>query len=160
MRFFKMFSGEETSRQKRIHRAFRNGFTMFFLKLMKVTRFDKVMAWQESTSRRNQMIIFIIMGLLIVTVIITPFLRKAPPVDNSIVENQAFIESMNAKKQIYASPNPRVVRLAQLLDSLKIDRERLEYDTAYLNRVSNFIIRKMYREHLMTDTTSITKPKN
>lgn len=153
-----MFSGEETDRQKKIRRVFKSLFTPFFGMLMYITRFNKFMQWQEKTGRRNQMIIFITMGLLIFAVILTPFFQEPGPTDESAYENREFVHAMNKRQSVLASPNQRVVRLAQLLDSLKVDRYRLESDTAYLNKVGDDIIKIMYEENLM-DTTRTVKQK-
>lgn len=149
MKFLKAFSGEETNRQKRVRQQFYSIFTYVFLWLMHITRFDKFMCWQQGTSWKNKKVILFTLGALMVLMNISIFLRNPAPADTSAATNWGVIQSMNVEKTVTTTDNPRVIRLARLLDSLKVNNDRMEYDTVYRNRIVQYTFKKMVDENLL-----------
>lgn len=149
MKFLKAFSGEESMRQKRIRKQFYSIFTYGFLLLMRITYFDRFMCWQQDTSRKNKKVILFTIGALMILMNISIFFRNPVATDTSAASNWGIIQSMNAKQTIKATNNPRILRLAQLIDSLKVDDTRMGNDSAYRNRIEQIVFRKMENEKLL-----------
>lgn len=149
MKFLKAFSGEETKKQKKIRVTFLKGSTAFFLMLLHITRLDKCIKRLDSTSRMNKLILFTILGCLMIAMQIHLFYKQTHPITETLKSDRVLIESMNARKQIMNTQNPRILRLAQLLDSLKVNETKIKYDTVYRNEVERFLIDKMSEENLM-----------
>lgn len=149
MRLFKVPTGEETVFQKRVYRQFLGIFTSFFLVIMRITCLDRFFRWQQHTSRRNQIIILLFMGGLMLFMTTSILCRSPGQADETSAFNQELIESVNAHHQLQENPNPRVRRLAELLDSLQVSESRMQLDTAYRRRIDDFLIKKLLEENLM-----------
>lgn len=149
MKFLKAFSGEETNRQKRVRQQFYSIFTYVFLWLMHITRFDKFLCWQQATSWKNKKVILFTLGALIILMNISIFFRNPAPPDTTAAANWGVIQSLNVEMAVKTTDNPRVIRLAQILDSLKVNNDRMEYDSVYHNRIVQFALKKMADENLL-----------
>ena len=95
------------------------------------------------------------MGTLIILVNISLFTRESSPTDTTANSNWTIIQSMNTEEKTEVTNNPRVLRLAELFDSLNVNEKRMEHDSAYKDQIQQFILRKMAEENLMPLPTKV-----